>query len=72
MARKSPSDGLLRKFGHRRIRPSVRLGWSRTKAGERVQVVQQETGTFAEFDGSDGEQTTDVTSDHDAWNIDIE
>lgn len=37
-----------------------------------VQVVQQQTGTFADFDGYDGETTTDVTSDHDAWGVDVE
>lgn len=38
----------------------------------RVQVIQQQTGTFAEFDGYDGAETTDVTSDHDAWSVDLE
>lgn len=38
----------------------------------RVQVVKQQTGTFAEFDGYDGEETTDVTSEHDAWGVDVE
>jgi len=33
----------------------------------RVHVIQQQTGTFADFDGYAGEETTDVTSDHDAW-----
>ena len=38
----------------------------------RVEVVQQESGTFAEFDGYDGADATDVTTDHDAWGVDIE
>jgi bifunctional DNA-binding transcriptional regulator/antitoxin component of YhaV-PrlF toxin-antitoxin module len=38
----------------------------------RVEIVQQRTGTFAEFDGYDGEETTDVTADHDAWGVDSE
>jgi len=32
----------------------------------RVQVIQQQMGTFADFEGYAGEETTDVTSDHDA------
>jgi bifunctional DNA-binding transcriptional regulator/antitoxin component of YhaV-PrlF toxin-antitoxin module len=38
----------------------------------RVEIVQQRTGTFAEFDGYDGEKTTDVTDEHDAWSVDVE
>lgn len=38
----------------------------------RVQVVHQQTGTFAEFDGYEGTETTDVTSEHDTWGIDVE
>lgn len=38
----------------------------------RVRVVQQQTGTFAEFDGYEGEEATDVTPDHDAWGVDVE
>lgn len=38
----------------------------------RVQVVQQQTGTFAKFDGYDGDETTDVTSEHDTWGVDVE
>jgi bifunctional DNA-binding transcriptional regulator/antitoxin component of YhaV-PrlF toxin-antitoxin module len=36
----------------------------------RVQVVQQRSGTFSEFDGYDGDDQTDATSDHDAWGVD--
>jgi bifunctional DNA-binding transcriptional regulator/antitoxin component of YhaV-PrlF toxin-antitoxin module len=38
----------------------------------RVQVVQQRSGTFSDFDGYDGEQATEVQSQHDAWGVDIE
>ncbi|KYH23993.1 hypothetical protein HAPAU_40720 [Halalkalicoccus paucihalophilus] len=38
----------------------------------RIRVVQQQTGTFAEFDGYDGEETTDVRKDHDVWGVDVE
>jgi bifunctional DNA-binding transcriptional regulator/antitoxin component of YhaV-PrlF toxin-antitoxin module len=38
----------------------------------RVQVIQQQTGTFADFDGYAGEESTDVTTDHDAWGVDVE
>jgi len=38
----------------------------------RVQIVQQHTGTFSEFEGYDGNQQTDVTNDHDAWGVDID
>lgn len=32
----------------------------------RVHVIQQQTGTFADFDGYAGEHATYVTNDHDA------
>lgn len=35
----------------------------------RVQVVQQRRGTFRDFDGYDGDQATDVETDHDAWGV---
>ena len=38
----------------------------------RVRVVRQEEGTFAEFDGYEGEADTDVTADHDGWDVDVE
>jgi len=38
----------------------------------RVQIVQQRSGTFDGFDGYDGDRTTDVESDHDAWGVGIE
>lgn len=37
-----------------------------------LKVVQQQHGTFADFEGYDGEEPTDVTTDHDAWGVDIE
>jgi len=38
----------------------------------RVQVVQQRSGTFSEFDGYNGDQETDATADHDAWGVNVE
>jgi len=38
----------------------------------RVEVVQQQAGTFAEFDGYDGEATTNVVDEHDAWGVETE
>jgi len=38
----------------------------------RVQIVQQRSGTFDNFDGYDGDQTTEVQSDHDTWGVGIE
>jgi SpoVT / AbrB like domain. len=35
----------------------------------RVRVVRQRPGTFAEFDGYDGEEATDAAADHDAWGV---
>ncbi|WP_248897839.1 AbrB/MazE/SpoVT family DNA-binding domain-containing protein [Haloplanus halobius] len=49
------------------------LRWQLEDDGSvRVHVVQQEAGTFAEFDGYGGAATTDVTNDHDAWGVDTE
>lgn len=36
----------------------------------RVQVIQQRSGTFSEFNGYDGDEETDVTTEHDAWGVD--
>ncbi|MFC7008650.1 AbrB/MazE/SpoVT family DNA-binding domain-containing protein [Halalkalicoccus salilacus] len=38
----------------------------------RVQVVQQRSGTFSDFDGYDGNDETDVTIDHDAWSVNVD
>jgi len=49
------------------------LRWHVEEDGSiRVEVVQQRTGTFADFDGYDGETDTDVTAEHDAWGVDVE
>lgn len=37
----------------------------------RVQVVQQRSGTFSDFDGYDGDDETDVTIEHDTWGVDV-
>jgi len=34
-----------------------------------VEVIQQRSGTFGDFDGYDGEQSTDVQHQHDAWGV---
>jgi len=36
----------------------------------RIEVVQQRRGTFADFDGYDGDEETDATTEHDGWGID--
>ncbi|MDL0131410.1 AbrB/MazE/SpoVT family DNA-binding domain-containing protein [Halobacterium salinarum] len=48
------------------------LRWHLENGSLRVEVVQQQTGTFAEFDGYDGDEKTDVTTEHDAWGVDVE
>jgi len=35
----------------------------------RVEVVRQREGTFAEFDGYDGDADTDAVADHDGWGV---
>jgi bifunctional DNA-binding transcriptional regulator/antitoxin component of YhaV-PrlF toxin-antitoxin module len=48
------------------------LRWQLDEDGSaRVSVVQQDTGTFADFDGYEGSAPTDVTSDHDGWGVDV-
>ena len=47
------------------------LRWQLEADGSlRVRVVRQQPGTFADFDGYEGEETTDVTAEHDAWGVD--
>ena len=47
-----------------------RLRWHVEDDGTlRVQVVQQRSGTFSDFDGYDGDDDTEVTVDHDAWGV---
>ncbi|WP_226005325.1 AbrB/MazE/SpoVT family DNA-binding domain-containing protein [Natrinema salinisoli] len=49
------------------------LRWQLEDDGSvRVRVVQQETGTLSGFDGYDGQETTDVAAEHDAWGVDVE
>jgi bifunctional DNA-binding transcriptional regulator/antitoxin component of YhaV-PrlF toxin-antitoxin module len=38
----------------------------------RVQIVQQHSGTFDDFDGYDGDRETEVTDEHDAWAVGVE
>ena len=38
----------------------------------RVQVVQQRSGTFSDFDGYDGDLATEVGTEHDTWGVDVE
>ncbi len=46
------------------------LRWHIEDSGTlRVQVVQQQTGTFSDFDGYAGEEVTDVASEHDSWGV---
>ncbi|WP_332897149.1 MULTISPECIES: AbrB/MazE/SpoVT family DNA-binding domain-containing protein [unclassified Haladaptatus] len=55
------------------INDGDRLRWHVESDGSvRIEVVQQRTGTFANFDGYDGAEETDVTSEHDAWGVDVE
>ena len=50
-----------------------KLRWRVEEDGTlRVEVVQQRTGTFSDFEGYDGDQETDATADHDAWGVDSE
>ncbi|MEF8855488.1 MAG: AbrB/MazE/SpoVT family DNA-binding domain-containing protein [Haloarculaceae archaeon] len=47
-----------------------RLRWSLTEDGTvRVRIVRQDTGSFAGFNGYDGEEETDVREEHDAWGL---
>ncbi len=46
------------------------LRWTMEPDGSvRVEVVSQRTGTFDDFTGYEGDQPTDVTSEHDAWGV---
>lgn len=46
------------------------LRWSMESDGTvRVEVVSQQTGTFEGFEGYDGEEVTDVTTEHDSWGV---
>lgn len=48
-----------------------RLRWNIEDDGTvRIHVVKQRRGTFSDFDGYDGDEETDVMTDHDAWGVD--
>lgn len=50
-----------------------RLRWSIEDDGTlRVQILQQRSGTFSDFDGYDGFTATEVDREHDAWGVDVE
>ena len=63
-------DRILRQLG---IDGGDRLRW-RLEDGEsvRVEVIPQRVGTFSEFGGHDGTETTDVSAEHDAWDDGVE
>lgn len=47
-----------------------RLRWVLGSGGEvRVEVIRRETGTFADFEGYDGDEDTAAATDHDGWGI---
>lgn len=53
---------------HLGIDDGDRLRWLIQDDGSlRVEVVPRRTETFAEFDGYDGPEETEVVTDHDAW-----
>lgn len=48
-----------------------RLRWHVEADGTlRVEVVRQDSKTFAAFEGYDGDEATDARTDHDAWGVD--
>ena len=50
-----------------------RLRWHLEDDGSvRIRIVPQRSGSFADFDGCNGETATDVTADHDAWGVNVE
>lgn len=50
-----------------------KLRWHIEDGGTlRVRVVQQRSGTFSDFDGYDGDRSTDVESEHDTWGVESE
>jgi len=48
------------------------LRWQLEDGTVSVEVVQQEAGTFADFDGYNGDDETDVATEHDGWGVDAE
>lgn len=51
------------------IEDGDQLHWTLEDDELRVEVVHQVSGTFADFEGYDGETATDATTDHDEWGI---
>jgi len=50
-----------------------KLRWHIEDSGTlRVQVVQQRSGTFSNFDGYEGDEATAVKEEHDTWGVDPE
>jgi len=50
-----------------------KLRWHIEDSGTlRVQVVQQRSGTFSNFDGYEGDEATAVEEEHDTWSVDPE
>lgn len=45
------------------------LRWVLEDDTVRVQVVRQEAGTFSGFEGYEGDEETDVRTEHDAWGV---
>lgn len=61
--------GIRRELG---IDDGDRLRWQLLDDGSvRISVVQQRSGTFSGFTGYDGDEATDVTTEHDAWGVDV-
>ena len=49
-----------------------KLRWQLQDDGTvRIYVVQRRSGTFSDFGGYDGDDETDVTTDHDEWGVDV-
>lgn len=46
-----------------------RLRWTVDDGTIRVEVVQQRSGTFSDFDGYEGATPTDAAEEHDTWGI---
>ena len=47
-----------------------RLRWQITsERSVRIHVVQQQVGTFADFEGYDGDTATETASRHDLWGV---
>lgn len=51
------------------IEDGDQLRWTLEDGTVTVEVVSQEYGTFADFEGYDGSEATDVRQDHDEWGV---